>query len=133
MKSVIFLTFLSCILLLSCAAPAQEWGGGEGDKEAVIVEVDTDTDTGTTVGRMKIKKRRELGLTIRNIAKEVAKLKDAGELEDLSDAEISALVMNNLMEQNPKAYADPSLDFDSILKFIEFLLPIILKLLPLFI
>ena len=80
---------------------------------------------------LTIKQRRAMGITFRNLRLKLREMHDAGELEGKTRAEISVEMMNRLVQDNPKAFADPSLDFDSILAFIERLLPILLFLLAL--
>jgi len=75
-----------------------------------------------------IKERRDMGITIKNIREVTKKLKAEGQLNGLDRTEISAMVMSELVESNPKAFADPKLDWDRILQFIE----MILKILALF-
>ena len=81
---------------------------------------------------LTFRERRELGLTFRNILRVTKQLQENGELEDLTQAEIAAEVMAVIAEENPKSFAEASLDWDGILNFIERLLPIILKLIELF-
>ena len=78
------------------------------------------------------KARRKLGLTFKNIRRATKALYQAGELEDMSRSEIAAAVLDKITSENPKVYADPTLDWDALLDFIERLIPIILRLIELF-
>jgi hypothetical protein len=79
-----------------------------------------------------IRKRRELGLTVKNIREVTKRLKDSGELDGLDNAAIAAAVLDEIVQANPQLAQDPGVDWDSILAFIERLLPLILKLIDLF-
>ena len=81
---------------------------------------------------MKWRQRRKLGITIKNITRVTKELRAAGELEGLGEGEIAALVLDKIVEDNPKAFTDPGFDWDSILVFIERILPLILKIIEMF-
>lgn len=82
---------------------------------------------------MNIFQRREMGLTIGNIRRATKQLLDDGTITtDTPRDEMAAAVLNQLVVENPKAFADPSLDWDALLAFIERLLPIILQIIALF-
>jgi len=81
------------------------------------------------------KQRRAMGITIKNMRLKVRELKEAGELEGLTNEELSAEVMGQLLSENPKAFAsaeEVGIDMDGILAFIERLMPLILMLMQLF-
>jgi len=59
-------------------------------------------------------------------------LKKEGKLDGLTKQEQAAAVLEYLVDDDPQAFADPSLDWDAILAFIEKILPLILKILALF-
>lgn len=83
--------------------------------------------------RMTIRERRDAGVTIHNLRVKAKELYEDGQIDkDMSRAEISALIFSELQQDNPKAFADPTLDLDAILAFIEALLPIILALIGMF-
>jgi len=81
---------------------------------------------------LTFRQRRAMGLTFRNIRTVTKRLLETGDLEGLSQTEIAAEVMLVITEENAKAFTDPSIDWDSILSFIERLLPLILKLIEMF-
>lgn len=81
---------------------------------------------------MNWRKRRQAGVTVRNLVKAGKELKAAGALEGLSDSEVAAALLSKVTRGNEEVLADPSFDWDSILSFIEKLLPLILKLIDLF-
>lgn len=83
---------------------------------------------------LSLREARKMGLTVNGIGKAVKELKEAGAItEETSDAEVSAMVANHIFAKNSSAWGDPSaLNWDSILAFIEKMLPIILKLIDLF-
>lgn len=78
------------------------------------------------MGALTLRKRRELGLTIRNVA-EVLKAKDATELKQ--PTELLALdVVAELVKAHPQGWDD--IDWDRVMEFIEKLIELILKILP---
>lgn len=81
---------------------------------------------------MKWRKRRKLGVTIRNLLRVTKELRAAGELEGLDESEIAARVLEEIIQDNPAVFADPGFDFDAILEFIEKLLPLILRIIDMF-
>ncbi len=109
---------------LSGVAVAETWGGG-GGKEAITT---TDAELAKQLREkpgISMKQRRAMGITFKNIRLKLKELKASGELAGLDRAEVSALVMSELVEDNPKAFADPTLDWDKILSFIELILKIL--------
>jgi hypothetical protein len=84
-------------------------------------------------GGLTFKQRRDMGLTIGGVAKAVKELKAEGLIEKgMSKSEVSAMVMERLAEQNPRAYENDGMDWDQILDFIERLMSLIMKLMDLF-
>jgi hypothetical protein len=75
--------------------------------------------------------RRELGLTIPNIARTAKRLKQAGELSEDPDV-AAAQIAAALAGENLQAFDDPSIDWTAILAFIEKLLPLILQIISIF-
>lgn len=74
---------------------------------------------------------RRLGLTITGIAKIARELKAENALTGNIEADAES-ILAKAIEQNPKAFADPSLDWDAILAFIERIMPLILMIIGLF-
>ena len=140
------------VLFLMLVAPCSSINGVDGQEvswgnlppvvdtdETPVVEPVVDpipvVDEGPKVrkmGDLTWRQRRKLGLTVRNVIRVTREMKKAGDLEGVSQAELSAMILNQLMTENPKVYADPSLDWDALLDFIERLIPIILKIMSLF-
>ena len=81
---------------------------------------------------MRWKQRRKLGFTVRNLIKATKELKAAGELDGLGQSEISAAVLTKMIEGNTELLSDASFDWESILSFIERIMPLILKLIAIF-
>lgn len=81
---------------------------------------------------MTWRQRRAAGVTIRNLVKTAKALKDAGDLEGLSDSEMSAAILMKLVEGNDAVLNDPQFDWDGLLQFLERLLPLILQLIAIF-
>ena len=84
------------------------------------------------MGIINFRKRRKLGLTIPKIAVTAKALKEAGELDGLSREEIAEAIADEIMGASPRAFAELGVDWDSVLAFIEKLLPIILQLIAMF-
>jgi hypothetical protein len=86
-----------------------------------------------TVGRrggLSWLQRRRLGITPLNMARVAKRLKAENEdFDEWSREEIAAAVLNELMNENPTAFADvAAIDWDGLLAFIERLLPVILQI-----
>ena len=82
---------------------------------------------------LTFRQRRAMGLTVRNIARATRELASAGELnKDTPKDEAAELVLERLVMDNPKAFADPTLDWDAVLAFIERLIPLIMTIIALF-
>lgn len=81
---------------------------------------------------LSFKQRRAMGITIRNIRLKMVEMKQDGRLDGVSQAEVAIMVLNELITDNPQAFADPSIDWDGIIAFIERLIPLILKIMALF-
>jgi hypothetical protein len=78
------------------------------------------------------KQRRALGLTFRNVRKTLSALNADGDLEGVAASELPVMVLDRLVDDNPRAYATAELDWDAILNFLERLIPLILRLIELF-
>jgi hypothetical protein len=82
---------------------------------------------------LTIRQRREMGLTVANIMRATRKLCQDGTItKDMSKEDVAILVQEQLVMDNPKAFADPSVDWDAVLAFIEKLLPFIMQIIALF-
>ena len=85
--------------------------------------------------RRERKRRRQCGITVRNVVRTAMRLKKAGELEDASREEIAAIVLTEIVSENRDvvfASSDPTIDLDKWLAFIEALMPLIEMLIALF-
>ena len=127
MKQVALILFLVGVMLAPTFVMAAETIkiGGE------TPEVNTRADSSDGLTR---RQRRALGVTFRNIRRVASELKKAGELSD-DPAIASAQVLKVLTEENPKAFEEEAaaINWDALLDFIERLLELILKFLPLFV
>jgi len=84
--------------------------------------------------RLGFLQRRKLGLTWRNLRPIVKHLQEEGRIGNGNPSADAVLVMEELMAQNPEAWAAeaPTVDWDAIIEFLERLIPLILKILSLF-
>jgi len=121
----------------------------------VITPVVVETPAGTSTGPVPVKgdsklaaaaskvagnpslsigQRMELGLSYRNIRGVVKDLHDEGELDGLTESELSVIVLTRLAAKNPEAYARAAAQgsMEDIIAFISRLLPLILQILALF-
>ncbi len=81
------------------------------------------------------KQRKAMGLTFRNVRKTIVQLQGTGDItEDMTTEEVSLVVFDFLVEQNPQGFSggDPSRDWDSFFAFLERLVALLLKLMALF-
>jgi len=69
------------------------------------------------------KEARKLGISFRDVRLKLKDLKAQGKLDGLDRSEISALVMEELVSDNPKLFEN--VDWDRVLHFIEMILKII--------
>ncbi len=120
--------------LLCCPLSADTWENGPAPKPTPVVKVDTTPTINAedSDGVLGNSNRRKMGVTFRNILRKTRELKKEGALEGLKRPEISALVLSELVADNPKAFPnpnDPNLDpetWDRILAFISAILKIVL-------
>lgn len=88
-------------------------------------------------GRLGVIQRRRMGLTVKNILAELKSMKDEGKLaayaseEGVDVANLSATIAGRLAEKRPADWQD--IDWDAVLAFIEKLLELLIKFLPLII
>jgi len=140
---MMLLALVAPLCFLGAPAVAQEatWEPVEVEVGADgTAELTVEAEVGELTGAEKVAKRpglswrqrRAMGITPRNMIRVVREMEKDGSLESVDQAELSAMVLDRLMTENPKAFADPSLDWDAILSFIEALLPVILKIIALF-
>lgn len=129
--------------ILGCFCLLQALGStalGLSPAEAVPIQppakVAAAADAGQTTlpeaRELKLRERIRLGLTIPNMVRKAKELRAAGTLDtenpDIAAAQIAAAIAAD----NPKAYAEPGIDWEGILAFIERLLPLILQLISIF-
>lgn len=87
---------------------------------------------GDLVGGLTPQQRDDFGLSRENVKKIVRQLRKEGKLRGLSNREIAGLVLDTIVAENPKAFAQAQIDWDALIAFIEKLLPLILKIIELF-
>ena len=119
------LATLAAVALTATDCPAQP------PTAAPTVEAEADAPP-PAAKRPTLAQRRAMGITIRNIRKHVAAMKKAGELDPDDHAATAAQVLNRLVGENPRAFADPGVDWDGLLAFIERLIPLILRIMEIF-
>jgi len=79
-----------------------------------------DPKVGRTLNR---RQRKSLGLTFFNVRRKMLEVRDAG--GDPADA---FDVWEAMADENPNAYADPGIDWDAFLDFLERLMALIMRL-----
>lgn len=73
------------------------------------------------------RQRREMGLTFRNVLREMVARKRAGELDGQDSATLAASIMGDLVQDNPRAFAEyaapdnAAIDPDKMERLMEFL------------
>ncbi len=94
--------------------------------------------TANVVGAMSRRDRRRLGFTRRNVIQSARKLARNGELAGLDDEDIKDAIAADIVSENIGAWGEVIGDqdwggfFDSLIAFIEKILPLIMKILALF-
>ncbi len=78
------------------------------------------------------RQRRAMGLTFRGVRTILKEMRDAGELEGKSNSQLAVEVLDKALDQKPEAFANPAIDWDAIMAFLEKLIPLILKIISLF-
>lgn len=93
---------------------------------------------------MKILQRRKLGLTVRKITQVLRDMKEEGSLAEFKyvtgdgaiEVDVSSLavaVIDRIRTENPEGWIDwENIDWDAIIAFVERIIELILKFLPLF-
>jgi hypothetical protein len=121
--------FLALFFVAALAVHADAQVKSTADVTPVPSVAQADTDV--ALAGVSRRDARKLGLTIREITSIARELKAAGQLT--GDRETDAeTILSKAITKNPKAFADPALDWDSILAFIERILPLILTIISLF-
>lgn len=102
-------------------------------KNVPQANADGEMQTAQGFRRLTLRERRDLGITWANVFSKAKELYKDGQISaDMSRAEIAAMVFCDIAADNPKAFADPTVDWDAIIAFIEQLLPLILTIIGLF-
>jgi hypothetical protein len=85
-------------------------------------------------GKLSRREMRRLGVTVLNVRRRARQMARDGEItEDMSGDQIRDIVIDDLMGDEPYAFQQLGApDWDAILKFIEKLLPLILKIIAMF-
>ena len=128
MRRVLCVMFVMLVASVFCVQ-AQQWGTVDVAKP--VVSVDT-KPVGIADG-LTIKQRRGMGLTVANVRKILVEKQAAGELDGKTVEELSVEVLGQLVAENPKAFADPKIDWDALIAFLEKLIPLIMKIIALFV
>ena len=132
-----------CLLLVAATAVGQNWADDPPDKDsarpavageptlAPTVSVELKAAAKDLAGRegLTFKQRRALGITFRNIRKEFSEMSEAGELEGKTQSVVAREIMERLVRSNPTAFADPTINFDAVMAWVEWFLSILLYLL----
>lgn len=95
----------------------------------------SDVNDSAPLGRLTIRQRRQMGLTVLGVLRAAKELQRRGEIaRDTDPKEIARAVAEEIALANSKAWSDNvgAIDWDAILAFIEKLIPLILKLIELF-
>jgi hypothetical protein len=140
--SFTLLVVIACMLYCSGMSFGQaKFDNGKSPDAPVTNEVknvpqanaDGEMPTAQGFRRLTLRERRDLGITWANVFSKTKELYKDGQISaDMSRAEIAAMVFCDIAADNPKAFSDPTVDWDSIIAFIETLLPLILTLIGLF-
>ena len=88
-----------------------------------------------TLGRLTIRQRRQMGLTVLGTMRAARELARRGEISrDMDSKAMASAIAEEIMFSNARAWSDNAvaIDWDAILAFIEKLLPLILMLIELF-
>lgn len=86
-----------------------------------------------TVEGLSFRQRRAMGLTLFGVMGAAQRLKAGGQISrDMDRDEMVELIATELALENPQAWAEaPAIDWETVLKWIEMFMPIILAFLAL--
>ena len=90
-----------------------QWGGAgvSADTAPQPTPAIVTGDEPRRMGSLTFRERRRMGVTFRNVLRLTREMKAAGELEDISQSEVAAAVLERIIAENPQAFADPSVDW----------------------
>ncbi len=140
-KWCILLALLVCLsigMVSSAVEPADQVGRTKWAQVPVTVTVAADEATpALAVTKFREgptrKQRREAGATFGNVRRLLRDMQNSGvDLSSYTAAELSIEVGNQLMGENPKAFADPEFNWEGFLAFLERLIPLIMTFIGLF-
>jgi len=145
MKDAILVGLMAVVFCsLMAADAAEKLKIGDGSKAVTVAaEADTPAEAAARAKarRLSVRQRRGLGLNCRNVRRIALDLKAKGELDD-TPSRAAAQIARILEEERPAAF-DSALDevepqyqgdrLDAIIEFIERLLELLMKFLPLFV
>jgi hypothetical protein len=143
MKSCVA-ALVACLVLCTVGLAQSGWTNPFVDDKPAVVETEAPMGPAPTaaektayaeLGRkpgLTFRQRRAMGLTFRSVRLELRAMQAAGDLEGKDTSTVSVEVVDRLMTKNPKAFADPSLDWDALLAFVERLVALLLKIFALF-
>jgi hypothetical protein len=82
---------------------------------------------------LTFRQRRDMGLTLVNLVRVTRQLAAEGVVDkDTPPEELRDAILSRLAAESPEACADPTVDWDAVLQFLEKLLPFLLQILALF-
>jgi hypothetical protein len=82
---------------------------------------------------LTFRQRRDMGLTLINLIRVTRTLASEGVIDKSTpQEEVRDAILSRLAADNPVACADPGIDWDAVLAFLEKLLPFLLQILALF-
>lgn len=130
------------LLMLLPMAPsnAETWGDNKPTPAPIVVPVTVTVipadptltaaakDVSARPG-LSFKQRRSMGITFRTVRLKLKELHASGELAGKDQGTVAMDVMDSLIAENPKAFADPSLDWDVVLEWIIRIVKILLMFL----
>ena len=101
------------------------------EKDVIAQAYEAEAALEVTLSRREM---RRLGVTVLNVRRRARQMAKAGEITaDMSGEQIRDIVLDDLMGDEPHAFQNLGApDWDSILAFIEKLLPLILKIIAMF-
>lgn len=138
MRPAFWIACIACLILISLPALSTTFGA-DGTKAWTAGKDTTKPGSPAVVkagdrpdGRLGLLERRRLGLTIGKVRPIVERLSSEGKIDKDNPSAAAALVMHELMEQDPQAWGQAEMDWDAILAFLEKLIPLIITLINLF-
>lgn len=137
MRPILYLAAV-LLLIVPVQANAQSWGEDgppatvDAARDPPAESFDADLRAAATDvaarSRLTIKQRRAMNITIPNIMRKMVAMHKDGSLAGKDTGLVAIDILDQLVTDNPKAFADPALDWDAVMEWVEYIVKILLAI-----